>query len=316
MPAIEAAIDAARPPWLPQVVGIDVIEVRTLLQKHFVEYRVRTEDGAAEVLLVGKVYSKPERGAAADRLLRHLGEQGMHRGSKRVVRSLGWLAEWSLLLMEKAPGQPLHDRLLSAPEDRDAATLAARWLARLHATPAPAFLPERPARAEATLERIERELADALPPALAGPLHAVASALRVDGGGDPPPVLLHGDFHPRNLFVSGDGRDAIVTAIDVDHAARGDAAWDVGYLLGQTRVAARAAFGDTWRLDGVALAVRDEYARTLGEPDRPAFARRVSRFAALTLLEHLHYDRCILRKPATPEDRELLEGVARTASAP
>lgn len=300
----QAVAAALRRPELAAA-PLAVAWARTALRKRVAEFRLAAP-GDAEVIVVGKVYTKPERGAAAHALLDYLWASGFDAGQFTVARPIAWLREWNMLLVGKAAGIQLLDRLLLDPADATGGAVAARWLERLHAVPAPDFLPQRDARAAEGIGRFAAELL----PALARDARPLLEALlgRLDGGAGHAAraVLLHGDFHPQNVFVDGEGPGARVSAIDVDHARVGDPAWDVGYLIGQMRVAARERLGDPTQLDRAATAAREQYLAGLPVAERHGFSRRVARFEALTLVESLHYRRCILHLPPEPDDAAIL----------
>jgi aminoglycoside phosphotransferase len=124
----------------------------------------------------------------------------------------GWL------LLEHVDGVPLSEAArLDAWED------AARWLARLHATPVPA--------AGRLLRRDEAHLLRWLRRALRfhPSLRAVAPAARAAAArlAASPAVLLHGEAYPSNLLVDGGGR---IRAVDWETIGTGSAALDLAAL--------------------------------------------------------------------------------------
>lgn len=137
---------------------------------------------------------------------------------------LGWSPRTGLLLLSPVSGTrwvDLPPAVLPATLHRLAAAIAA-----LHDVPAPAGLAPfgrlRPARLRTSAELVARarpDVADAVD----------ALAARLAGGPPPgePPVLLHGDCHPKNALVDGDR----VGLVDLDQAGTGPAAADLGSLL-------------------------------------------------------------------------------------
>jgi aminoglycoside phosphotransferase (APT) family kinase protein len=138
---------------------------------------------------------------------------------------------------------------------------------------------------------------------------SLATALRHDDAAHPR-VFLHGDLHPRNIFIDGDA----ITVIDFDHAAVGDPAWDAGYLLGQMQLTACERWRDIDRLKHIGARFLSEFTSGPDMPDAGAFARRATRYRALTLLESLHYRCCVLHA-AGPDLSEILLGECERAVA-
>lgn len=295
--------------------ALSVAWARTALRKHVAEYRIVAAEGEA-VAVVGKTYTKPERGAAAHALLTDLWRRGFGSGRFRVARPIAWLGEWNMLVVGKAAGRQLHELLVQDPDDATVGPLAAGWLTQLHALPAPDFVPQRLARASEGVRRFEAELLPALSRDARPLLERLLARVGDERDTTPPrTVLLHGDFHPQNVFVDGEGARACVTAIDVDHARVGDPAWDVGYLLGQMRAAALERLGDHTRFERVGAAVCHHYLARASEPERDGFGRRVARFEALTLVESLHYRRCILHLRPDADDTAILRAAGRALDA-
>jgi aminoglycoside phosphotransferase len=124
----------------------------------------------------------------------------------------------SWLLLEYVDGVPLSEASrLDAWED------AARWLARLHATPVP---PARRVlrRDEAHLLRWLRR-AVSFHPSLRGVVPAArAAAARLAAA---PAVLLHGEAYPSNLLVD---REGCIRPVDWETIGTGSAALDLAAL--------------------------------------------------------------------------------------
>jgi aminoglycoside phosphotransferase (APT) family kinase protein len=165
-----------------------------------------------------------------------------------IACGAGWI------LIELLDGVPLAEAgALAAWEE------AARWLARLHATPPPrsnallrhdarhmAAIVERALAREPSLARIE--------PAV----HAAADLL-----GAARPVLLHGEAYPSNLLVDGTGR---IRPLDWETIGTGAAALDLAALTSGTwepdaRERVIAAYGpsDPEELDAARLIVALEW---------------------------------------------------------
>jgi len=283
--------------------------VHARIGKSLGEYRVEDDRGRS-VDVVCKVYREAERGRAAFELLRSLGVLLAPDPSLRVVTPIAWLPERRALIMERAPGSTLHDRLVAEPQDTLSAERAAEWLTALHRLPPPPLLPHDGRRTALALPRLIAELGAVVAPPLGERIAATAQAIEATR-----PlvrrreVLRHGDFHPRNVYV-GDGPSPSVVVIDVDHASLGDADWDVAYHLGQLRVAAFDQWGDFDRLARVAHAFGARYASDLDDERRHEQRRRVPALVALTVLESLHFRRVILRSPDAAIDEAFIDDAA------
>ncbi|HEX7050565.1 MAG TPA: phosphotransferase, partial [Longimicrobiales bacterium] len=208
-----------------------------------------------------------------------------------IARPIAYLAPWRLVLMSKAPGRTLAASLEDPRHARRRGAEAAAWLARLHGVPLPDPPPAGDPAREAGPERFVRELAAAAPDHAAridalGRLLAEGGAPRSSRA-----VLLHGDLHPRNVFIDADR----VTVIDFDHCTAGDPAGDVAYLVSQIQVAGFLRFGDFHWHDAAARAALATYLRQRPPVEPDAFLTRVARYRARWLLESLHYELCVVR---------------------
>lgn len=146
-----------------------------------------------------------------------------------VPRGLAYLRDRRTLLVGAARGKRLAeqrgDELLRGLESLGAA------LARLHATAPPEWLGrfERldPGKLETAAILVGQGRPE-LAAAAASLLRALAATAATTTCG----ALLHGDVHPKNVFVSAEGR---VVLIDLDNAGRGDAHADLGSFLASLR---------------------------------------------------------------------------------
>lgn len=268
------------------------------LRTWIIEYRILRCGPAGELReesVVGKSYAD-DRGVVAYRSMRHLWRHGLGAGSRyTIARPIAYLEPWRLLLMSRAPGRTLAANLLDPVHACRRAAEAAAWLARLHVIPLPDPPPGGDPAREAGPGRFVRELGAAVPDQ-SDRIGALGRVLAEEGASpSSPTVLLHGDFHPRNVFIDADR----VTAIDFDHCAAGDPARDVAYLISQIQVAAFFRFGDFHRHDEFARAALTTYLRERLPPEPDAFLTRVARCRARWLLESLHYELCIVhsRRP-------------------
>ncbi len=135
---------------------------------------------------------------------------------------LGWRDD--VLVLTAMPGR-------HSPGDPATAARLGAAIARLHELAPPAGTPPferlRARRLNGAVAAI-----GAARPDVVGTLRELHRRLdaRRPGG---PPVLLHGDCHPKNLLVDG----ADVALIDLDQAGTGPAAADIGSYLARLRLA-------------------------------------------------------------------------------
>ncbi|MFF7182465.1 phosphotransferase [Streptomyces sp. NPDC008121] len=203
------------------------------------------------------------------------------------------------------------------PGDPDAAPWeeAARLLALLHRTPAPAGLPPMRARVKVALA-VERMRA-------AGPHPAAGAVLRARETLPAPPAaeagfLCHGDFHLGQLVrAPGSPGDGSWRLIDVDDLGTGDPAWDLA------RPAAWFAAGllppDVWSrflgaylaAGGPAVAPDDPWAQL----DVPARALTVQT-AALAIAKSTAQERSLDEVESVMIDTCVRIGALRTELAP
>jgi tRNA A-37 threonylcarbamoyl transferase component Bud32 len=130
-----------------------------------------------------------------------------------------------MLLLEPIEGERIDDlRGLDMPQGYEKLGAA---LAALHSLPLPEGLPPSERLGAERLQRAAHIIGQARPDVLSE-AHGLADELaaRFESKGDAP-VCLHGDVHPKNGILRGDG----LALIDLDQAASGDAANDLGSLL-------------------------------------------------------------------------------------
>lgn len=265
------------------------------MRKIILEYKVaynNQQGDEVEEHVVGKRYSNGEKGLASSQLMQYVWDHGMGTDPHyRIVRPIAYLKTWQLLLMSQAPGRTLHD-CIHAGTGKQAAFLAATWLTRLHSiSPANIQKKER-TRANADISRFVKELEIAVPDKLSDIQSIYSrmltkSAIQWTG----PPVLLHGDFHPNNVFLDGQR----VFAIDFDHHFAGDPAWDVAYLACQIQISGFFKKGDFHYFDPVVRHLIDIYLDCHPSYDRQSFLDRLFLYRANSFFESLHYHLCVLK---------------------
>lgn len=243
--------------------------------------------------LIGKRYADGEEGERAFRTMQMLWESGFSVGSRfKIPQPLCYISDLNLLLQERAQGS-----LLPKYVGRDDAVacarmrMVARWLATLHRHDT---IPEEIVSCEddeASIQSFASRLGERYPH-LTSRFEALASAIRerITPCKDIAFTLVHGDFHPENIFVTRDG----ATVIDFDQFCRSDPARDLGYLIAQMRAMAYRAMGSPDAPNRQIRVLLKTYLAHLPLADREAITSRIVAFAARTWLEDLYYIFCVL----------------------
>jgi aminoglycoside phosphotransferase (APT) family kinase protein len=161
------------------------------------------------------------------------------------------------------PGRTLHD-LLDSPAAVVACRTAGRALAQLHAAPAPSWLPRHEDVDEQAVVRRWQQLAElhGLAPAFALPATA-AGAAPPEEDDDENPVLIHRDFHDKQVVVDEDGE---VGVLDFDLMALGSPLVDLANLL--VHLELRALQGLVRDAAPLRAAVLDGYGATQAQVGR------------------------------------------------
>lgn len=181
-------------------------------------------------------------GERSHRIVGELYRQGFDRGPDRVPKPLDKDSHSLSLIEERVEGESLFEAVVRA-EPAQAShylELAARWLSKLHnarlkITPDEEYLQIEPQRLEYYLKSLietrnrhldrVREIKD------------LVLEREIELIGSRPEILVqgHGDFHPRNIFITRNEADRgeYVTAIDFDSSYQLPRAFDVGTFLAQ-----------------------------------------------------------------------------------
>ena len=241
---------------------------------------------------IGKVY-RADRGRKGFEALSLAWNAGFRPPSLfTVVRPVAYVPARFLLLQEKAPGRAVADimfeeirrgRLEVAAE---AMEQTARWLAAFHSLAVAGN--SRLEQIRTNLSRHQRELTEFLPDH-AGRIERLCQEClaRLQERELMALVPSHGDFHPMNVFVAGDGR---VTGIDLDTFGLQERTADVAYFLAETAIMGYHRLGS---FDATAPA-RRHFLRSYCDAWRPVSSERLGLYLALTFLQSLFYDLCIL----------------------
>jgi len=209
------------------------------------EVTIGPEDlGTAQKVIV-KTFDNVQawtEGERSHHILEELYQHGFDQGPCRVPTPLGKDPHNLSLIEERVEGQSLFDALVQAQPAQapHCLEMAAQWLSKLHnahlqITPPEEYLQIEPARLEYYLKSLiethnrhldrVREIKDQV-------LQRETALLRAR-----PEILVqgHGDFHPRNIYVSRDksSGEECITAIDFGSSYQLPRAFDVGTFLAQ-----------------------------------------------------------------------------------
>lgn len=142
-------------------------------------------------------------------------------GKVRVPRPIAYSETHRLLLLESVAGVPLS----TVAESEDAFFRLGKALKSLHRIDPPSSLPpatrltpQAVTQASATISQARPDVAD-----LVQRLSAQLTAQYTHGK----PVFLHGDVHPKNIFLNEEN----LFLLDLDQAATGTAAADLGSVI-------------------------------------------------------------------------------------
>ncbi len=266
-----------------------ITEVRKQRRKRIVFYRLSYLDGAGRPArsaeIVAKVYGS-DRGAKAHGVLRQLWDAGFRPPAwYRVPRPYGYSPERGTLLQESVRGTAWADRLQDGGISlRRASARAAAWLLLLQRRPVTGEVyPWRDGLAAA--QRFTAELSLAYP-RFASRLQALTQRLtpRLNAQ-DVPLVPSHGDYHAKNVFLS----NGLTTVMDFDTFGLREAAFDVGYAIGQMLIMSRLRLGRLAPGAEAAAAFWRRYRR-----GGQAVWTRVAAHVARTFLQSLHFELCTL----------------------
>jgi predicted glycosyltransferase/Ser/Thr protein kinase RdoA (MazF antagonist) len=187
--------------------------------------RCEDETGAARAYV--KVYGG-EEGARAEAIHAAVSAAASTAPGLRVPRPLAFDACRRALALEAIDGEPLETRGVGGLDARLAALGAA--LATLHAASPPAGLRPLERLAPAGLQRAA-ELIARVRPDVGEATRELAEALAATFDQRDDPAWLHGDAHLKNVVVTRQG----IALVDLDQAATGPAAADLGGVLSRLR---------------------------------------------------------------------------------
>ncbi|WP_163100528.1 phosphotransferase family protein [Peribacillus alkalitolerans] len=278
-----------------QVLSVILTSSTAKLRKWILEYQVTylNEEGKKEEeFLIGKIYSDQEKGIASYQVLKYLWANGMaNEPAYTIIRPIAYIESYSFLLMSKAPGKALNDYLGESTENIQIASRVASWLKHLHDIPATMLREMKQTRGKVDLTRFYKDLALLLPEK-ENRLKALYISLQEESAKpwNVQPVMLHGDFHLKNLFVD----EKHVTAIDFDHHFFGDPAWDVAYLSCQVQIRGILKEGNFYQYQPFVISFLETYLNDFPEHMKGEYYKRFYLYRARSLFESLHYELCVL----------------------
>jgi len=202
------------------------------------------------------------------------------RDDLRIVRPLAYLAPSRLLLTAKADGMNLKDLLLSNdPSASFYVGLAGRWLSKLHRANVKSAKWRPIVEEEETLNKWALRLGSLHPSCSTKVKLLSRHILETERSTSKCSALIHGDFHPSNIFVNGRS----MTVIDFDASRFFEPAQDLGYFLAHLAKAIRR-----YHLPFDGRSLRENFLDGYAPEDREVFDR-IGCYEARTHLQHLHY---------------------------
>ncbi len=148
-------------------------------------------------------------------------------GPLRVADLLGSSGKYNAVAFEWQPGRPLGEALANPDERLGALRIAGSALAELHSHPSDGLRRlDREDEGEVLASLVEPLVFNS--PRLKGKIRALAEALAEGISREPSPMRpIHGDFYEDQVLI-GDGT---ATILDLDEAASGDPAADLGLFV-------------------------------------------------------------------------------------
>jgi hypothetical protein len=255
------------------------------------EHAERTE--SVLKIVIGKAYYRGD-GAGTFELMRRLWANGFSSENRLCIpEPIAWIPAKQLLLQGKASGRPLYDHLPTPEDGITRARNAGRWLAKLHSTDVgPASVP-LPRSFEADKLTVYADALAERHPDLGGRVQAVAAtaaAVLADAGSGPV-VPTHGDYQPKNIYVSR----RRTTVIDFDRHALAPAARDLAHFMGQCMTMSWVRTGSFERIGPWNEAFLAGYRATTGA----AGLETLPAYLARTFLEILYY-KLVVKPVADP----------------
>jgi hypothetical protein len=270
---------------------------KRLGSRQVINYRLillnETGPKMSSVQLVGKRYANGAEGERAFCLMQQLWKSGFGEGSRfKIPKPLCYLPDFKLLIQERAHGALLPKYLGRGDDAALARTkMVARWLAKLHQLDDMPEGIDSYADDETSINNFAYQLGQRHPH-LASRLEDLASSIcgRIACPQGLALRMVHGDFHPENIFVTQDR----VTVIDFDNFCRSDPARDLGYIIAQMRAMAYFSTGLLHAADREIRAFLHVYLASTTCQEMGTMPGRIAAFAARTCLANMYYISCVL----------------------
>jgi len=280
---LDAGVEGLAAPGAAELTAIRVIRHKPQ-RRCLVEYDVTIAepDGArTRLTAIGKVRrNRPGRHQLRlQQAFRAAGFDGRAGDGIAVPQPLGEIPELSMWLQRRVEGVPATDLLL----EPGAEPLAVRLVDAAHKIHS-AGVPTHKTHDIADEMRILRDCLLAVTvadPGHAEEVEAILTGCSRLAGRLPvtPPTGIHRDYYSDQVLVDGER----LNVVDFDLYTRGDAALDVGNLLGHVTEHALRHTGDADALAGVEAAALEHVGRLAGPGERTA----TQTYAVLSLARHV-----------------------------
>ncbi len=259
--------------------------------KSVVEFKLTLspENGGREVSrsIIG-IWRPDSRNEKVFGLLRKLRKRGFDGNNHfQVCEPLAYFRDWNLLLTSRASGVELEHMLAVGDRDLLASSVsnAARWLSRLHTSRLSSEKRSSVEEEDRTLRNWLTHLKRLYPDSTRRLHDLVRRIIEMEESFNHRRfVLIHGDFHPENIFVN----NSTVTATDFERSCVFDPAKDVGYFVAQFGMKAQKGKYPSASKNG-GLGLRELFLREYSENSSTDVLERVPTYEARTYLEILHY---------------------------
>jgi thiamine kinase-like enzyme len=278
------------------VTKVELISILPRLQDTILEYLVTyvQEGSIKKEAVIGKAYSQYEKGISSYHFLKFIWTNSFYDLKQfKVVRPIAFIPKQNFFLMSKAPGRKLEECLYDRTLDHiHIANQIAKWLTHMHNIPHTSFQVSTPKRTNPEINRYSHELIVLLPheqsrvTSICQQLSKKLNSLLIDRA-----VLLHGDFHTRNIFFT----PSQVVAIDFDHHFIGDPAWEIAYLICQIEISSYFKLGVFDAFSVMIQKIVATYLQANPFYDCDQFYDRLSFYRVCCYLESLHYELCVLK---------------------
>jgi hypothetical protein len=211
----------------------------------------------------------------------------------RIPRPVQHFPDLGLILQGKAGGSKLRSYVGRGNNaSLGYVRMTGLWLAKLHNMTVPSPQTCTYVDEIASLRMFAAALSTDQPD-LAAELQRRAAIVEhaFDGFQHVPAAIVHGDFHPDNIFVGED----FVTVIDFERFCVADPALDLGSFIAHMRMMACLSGRSSHAANREADAFLDSYFSAAPLIQRSEVARRIGPYVALSAFEALYYVASVLK---------------------